>query len=205
MGGSRARALASEQTIVSCRCRLLNHGRPQAYRELNSWTAGDIGVALLTSFSRLSPRLLLAGSVLFPAALFLGAAWLDYQVTLTRAREYVVTTTNALAEQTAEALQTASVILARTLDRVDGMDGSRRHVAPECMNSSRELITSWPDRQSGHLGDLVWAFKLLHRRGQPLRPTITTDATLRDRGLEESRVKRGSGVGGVGGGSRGYR
>ena len=43
-------------------------------------------------------------------------------MTLTRAREYVVTTTNALAEQTAEALQTASVILARTLDRVYGMD-----------------------------------------------------------------------------------
>jgi signal transduction histidine kinase/CheY-like chemotaxis protein len=79
-------------------------------------------VALLTGHSRLSSRLLLAGSVLIPAALFLGAAWLDYRATLTRAREYVVTTTNALADQTGEALQTAGVILARTLDRVDGMD-----------------------------------------------------------------------------------
>jgi signal transduction histidine kinase/ActR/RegA family two-component response regulator len=79
-------------------------------------------VALSTGHSRLSSRLLLAGSVLIPAALFLGAAWLDYQATLTRAREYLVTTTNALADQTAEALQTAGVILARVLDRVDGMD-----------------------------------------------------------------------------------
>ena len=34
-------------------------------------------------------------------------------MTITRTREYVATTTNALAEQTAEALQTANLILAR--------------------------------------------------------------------------------------------
>ena len=86
----------------------------------------------MTGYSRLSSRLLLAGSVLIPAALFLGAAWFDYQATLTRAREHVVTTTNALAEQTEEALQTASGILARTLDRVDGMDW-------QTINTSREV------------------------------------------------------------------
>ena len=97
----------------------------------------------LSEYSRLSSRLLFAGSILIPAALFAGAAWLDYQATLTRAREYVVTTTNALAEQTQEALQTASAILARTLDHIDGMDwqtiGRSREVHDFLAKIDREL------------------------------------------------------------------
>jgi len=68
--------------------------------------------------------LLILGSLLIPAVLFLGVAWLDYRATTGRAREYVVVAANALAEQTNEALQTAGVILARTLDRVEGRDWS---------------------------------------------------------------------------------
>ena len=48
--------------------------------------------------------------------------WLDYRATTAPAREYVVVATNALAQQTKEALQTASLILARTLDHIDGKD-----------------------------------------------------------------------------------
>ena len=102
-----------------------------------------MGVARLGEHSRLSSRLLLAGSVLIPAALFLGAAWLDYQATLTRAREYVVTTTNALAEQTQGALQTANGILARSLDHIDGLDwqtiGKSREVHDFLAKIDREL------------------------------------------------------------------
>jgi signal transduction histidine kinase/ActR/RegA family two-component response regulator len=78
---------------------------------------------LFAKHARLLPtRFLVAASVLIPGLLFLGVAWLDYQATRLHAREYVIIATNALAEQTREALQTASLILARTSDRVDGMD-----------------------------------------------------------------------------------
>jgi hypothetical protein len=87
---------------------------------------------LSTKFTRLSARLLILGSVVIPVLLFLAAAWLDHQATTARSREYVVIATNALAEQIREALQTARLILARTLDHVDGMDwpaiGSSREV-----------------------------------------------------------------------------
>jgi signal transduction histidine kinase/CheY-like chemotaxis protein len=68
-----------------------------------------------------SSFLLIAGSVLIPAMLFAAIAWIDYRATTARARDYVIVATNALAEQTGQALQTADLILARTLDRVDGM------------------------------------------------------------------------------------
>ena len=81
---------------------------------------------------RLSSKLLIWISGAIPAALFLLAAWFDYQAVTARAREYVLTTTNALAEQTQEALETAGQVLARTLDRIDGLDW-------KTINESREL------------------------------------------------------------------
>ena len=77
-------------------------------------------------------KLLLWVSAVIPVALFLLAAWFDYQAVTARAREYVVTTTNALAEQTAEALQTANQVLGRTLDHIAGMEW-------ETINSSRDV------------------------------------------------------------------
>ncbi|MFL5280504.1 MAG: ATP-binding protein [Rhodopila sp.] len=66
--------------------------------------------------------MLLAISLLVPAALWGVAAWLDYDTTTARAREYVLTTTNALAEQASDALQSADLILALMLDHVQDMD-----------------------------------------------------------------------------------
>jgi hypothetical protein len=65
-----------------------------------AWTA-----VLSTRHIRLPSRLLFVGSIVLPAVLFLGVAWLDYEATTARAREYVITTTNALSEQTKQALQ----------------------------------------------------------------------------------------------------
>jgi signal transduction histidine kinase/ActR/RegA family two-component response regulator len=79
-----------------------------------------------------SSKLLLLLSGAIPAALFLFAAWFDYRAVNARAREYVLTTTDALAEQTQEALETANQVLARTLDHIDGMDW-------QTINSSREV------------------------------------------------------------------
>src|SRR5678815_3511022 len=81
---------------------------------------------------RLSSKLLLLVSGAIPAALFLLAAWFDYRAVKEHAREYVVTTANALAEQTQEAMQTAGQVLARTLDHLDGMDWNT-------IDSSREV------------------------------------------------------------------
>ena len=69
-----------------------------------------------------SLRVLIIGSVLIPALMFVAVAWIDYRATEARARAYVVVATDALAEQTKQALQTANLVLARTLDHVQGMD-----------------------------------------------------------------------------------
>ena len=79
-------------------------------------------MALMLKDPRTSWRLLLAISILVPTAVWGAAAWSDYETTTARAREYVLTTTNALAEQANDALQSADLILASMLDHVDGMD-----------------------------------------------------------------------------------
>lgn len=89
-------------------------------------------VVVLSRHPRFSPTLLIVGSVLIPALLFAAVAWLDYRATTARAREYVVVATNALAEQAKQALQTARLVLARSVDRVDGMDWPT-------INSSRDV------------------------------------------------------------------
>src|SRR4051812_9269691 len=82
----------------------------RACQMANPETADDAGTPVAKS-PRASGRLLLAVSILVPAALWGLAAWLDYETTTARAREYVLTTTNALAEQANEALQSADLIL----------------------------------------------------------------------------------------------
>jgi two-component system NtrC family sensor kinase len=73
-------------------------------------------------FLRFPARLLVVSAILLPTMLAVAAGWLDYRITLARSREYVVTTANALAQQTEETMQIAGLVLDRVLDHVDGMD-----------------------------------------------------------------------------------
>jgi two-component system NtrC family sensor kinase len=89
-------------------------------------------------------KLLIAAAVLVPTLLFCVTASFDYHATQSRAEEYVITTTNALAEQMQAALQTANMILARTLDYVAGMDwqtiGTSRDVHEYLAKIDRDLL-----------------------------------------------------------------
>ena len=60
--------------------------------------------------------------VVFPAALFLGLAWVDYREELARTRNDVATATNALAEHARTVVETVNLVLARVLDHIDNQD-----------------------------------------------------------------------------------
>jgi hypothetical protein len=98
-------------------------------------------------------RLLVVTAILLPVTLSAAAAWLDYRITLERAREYVATTSNALAQQTEEALQTADLILARTLDHVDGMDWQTISRSRPVHDFLAKLAAQFPSVQSIFLVD----------------------------------------------------
>jgi signal transduction histidine kinase/ActR/RegA family two-component response regulator len=98
--------------------------------------------------SKLPASILLAMAVVVPAVLWGVAAWLDYQATVARAREYVQTTTNALAEQTREALQTADLLLGRMLDHVNGMDWQTIEQSREVHDFLASLAHGLPQVQS---------------------------------------------------------
>jgi signal transduction histidine kinase/ActR/RegA family two-component response regulator len=103
--------------------------------------------------ARASSRVLIIGSVLIPALMFVAVAWVDYRATEARAREYVVVTTDALAEQTKQALQTANLILARTLDHVDGMEWPAIDHSREVHNFLAGMVRELPLVQSIFLVD----------------------------------------------------
>ncbi len=118
--------------------------------------------------ARLSSRLLVAGSVVIPLVLFVAIAWLDYRATEARAQEYVVIATNALAEQTKEALQTAGLILGRTLDHVDGMDWPTIDKSREVHDFLARLVDETPLVQSVFLVD-PQGFNSVSSRAFPMR------------------------------------
>ena len=60
--------------------------------------------------------------VVFPAALFLGLAWVDYREELARTRNDVATATNALAEHARTVVESINLVLARVLDHIDNQD-----------------------------------------------------------------------------------
>ena len=124
---------------------------------------------LFTKHARFSSKILIVGSIMVPAALFLAAAWLDYQQSTERSREYVVVATNALAEQTKEALQTARLILARTLDRIDGMDWAAIDNSREVHDFLAKIAHEMPLVQSVFLVD-PQGFNSVSSRAFPMRP-----------------------------------
>ena len=124
---------------------------------------------LFTKHARFSSRILIVGSILVPAALFLAAAWLDYQQSTERSREYVVVATNALAEQTKEALQTARLILARTLDRIDGMNWAAIDNSRDVHEFLAKIVHEMPLVQSVFLVD-PQGFNSVSSRAFPMRP-----------------------------------
>ncbi|MGA8758914.1 MAG: ATP-binding protein [Stellaceae bacterium] len=124
--------------------------------------------------ARFSAKILILGSIIIPAMLFLAVAWLDYRATTGRAREYVVVATNALAEQTKEALQTASLILARTLDRVDGMDWPAIDNSREVHEFLAKIARQTPLVQSVFLVD-PQGFNSASSRAFPMRPYDNRD------------------------------
>jgi two-component system NtrC family sensor kinase len=60
--------------------------------------------------------------VVFPALLFGGLVWIDHRVELNRTRNDVATATNALAEHAQTVVETAELVLARVLDRIEQQD-----------------------------------------------------------------------------------
>jgi len=92
-------------------------------------------------------------SALIPAVLLAVAGWLDYQTVSARAHDYVLTTTNALAEQAKEALQTANLILARTLDHVEGMNWETINASREVHDFLARVASELPQVQSVFLVD----------------------------------------------------
>ena len=60
--------------------------------------------------------------VVFPAALFLGLAWVDYRDELARTRNDVATATNALAEHARTVVEIVDLVLARVLDHIGHQD-----------------------------------------------------------------------------------
>jgi signal transduction histidine kinase/ActR/RegA family two-component response regulator len=98
-------------------------------------------------------RLLVVSAVLLPTLLCAAAAWLDYRITLARAGEYVATTAHALAHQTEGTLQTADLVLLRTLDRINGMDWQTIGQSRAVHDFLAETVTHLPAVQSVFLVD----------------------------------------------------
>jgi signal transduction histidine kinase/ActR/RegA family two-component response regulator len=68
--------------------------------------------------------------VVFPAALFGGLAWIDYQVESERMRDEVAATTGVLAEHAQTMVETADLVLTRVLDQIAGQDWAEIAASP---------------------------------------------------------------------------
>ncbi len=69
---------------------------------------------------RLRPALLVAA--LAPLLLFVGIAWFDYRLEVSRTREHAAATADALAEHAQKVVETVDLVLARILDHVQALD-----------------------------------------------------------------------------------
>src|SRR5690349_13399227 len=98
-------------------------------------------------------RPLLAVLIVVPATILGIDAWFTHRIATDRGRDYVLTSTNALAEQAEEALQTADLILDRTLDRIDGMDWPEISGSRAVHDSLAKMIRGLPQVQSVFLVD----------------------------------------------------
>jgi signal transduction histidine kinase/ActR/RegA family two-component response regulator len=87
-------------------------------------------------------------SILVPVVLWGAVAWQDFETSTAHAREYVLTTTNALAEQTNEVLQSADLIIARMLDHVHGLDWKTIGESREVHDFLAKLKSDLPQVQS---------------------------------------------------------
>jgi two-component system NtrC family sensor kinase len=82
--------------------------------------------------------------VVFPAVLFTGLAWIDYQVEFDRAREEVATTTTALAEHAQTVVETVDLILARVFDHIGDRDWQTIATSPEVHDFLAQLREELP-------------------------------------------------------------
>jgi two-component system NtrC family sensor kinase len=91
--------------------------------------------------------------VVFPAVLFLGLAWIDYQVELERTRQEVMTTTGALAEHAQTVIETADLVLARVLDHIDGADWATLRASVDTHRFLARLRDELPQVEAVYLVD----------------------------------------------------
>src|SRR5665213_414062 len=92
--------------------------------------AGALVTAMGERWTR-AVRPLQVACVVFPAVLFCGLAWIDYQVELERIRNDVATATNALAEHAQTVVETVNLVLARVLDHIGNQDWTTLAASPE--------------------------------------------------------------------------
>jgi signal transduction histidine kinase len=83
--------------------------------------AGDRFAAFRGRWRRTAYPLQVA-SVVLPAVLFCGLAWIDYRVELDRTHNDVATTVNAMAEHAQTVVEAAGLVLARVLDHIETQD-----------------------------------------------------------------------------------
>jgi signal transduction histidine kinase/ActR/RegA family two-component response regulator len=98
-------------------------------------------------------RGLLLLSVGLPLLLFLAAAWYDYGAILAQTRLRVTATTDALAEQAEQVMQTANLALGQILDRTAGLDWTTIDSSPEVHAALVGLTRDLPQLQSAFLVD----------------------------------------------------
>ena len=149
----RARAVRHKmQSIRYARATLNMSPRSRKPANVTLQTAGAFVIALGKRWAR-AARPLQVASVVFPALLFCGLAWIDYRVEFERTREEVATTTDALAEHAQTVVETADLVLARVLDHIDRQDWATLATSPETHAFLTHLRNELPQVEAVFLVD----------------------------------------------------
>jgi two-component system, NtrC family, sensor kinase len=91
--------------------------------------------------------------LIFPAVLFFGLAWADYQEQLARTRNDVATATDALAEHATTVVELVQLVLARVLAHVDHQDWETFARSPDTHEYLDQLRRELPQVEAVFLTD----------------------------------------------------
>jgi signal transduction histidine kinase/ActR/RegA family two-component response regulator len=103
--------------------------------------------AIYSHLARASRPLLVAAG-LVPLLFFAAFAWFDYNTEVSRAREHVTETTDALAEHAQKVVETAELVLGRVLDHVQTMDWATIEHSPDVHQFLVQLKEELPQIES---------------------------------------------------------